>query len=57
VRIADRDNNRISNDLSLEPETRIHVPYSFSYYFLKYFPLAVSSATAIYYMVLVIERF
>lgn len=56
VRIMDRDNNRISTDLHLDPETRVHVPYSFSYYFLKYFPLAVSTATAVYYTVLVIER-
>jgi len=57
VRITDRDNNRISIDLYIDPESRIHVPYSFSYYFLKYFPIAVSSATAIYYIVLIFEIF
>ncbi len=53
VRITDRDNNRIAKDLYIDPETRIHVPYSFSYYFLKYFPIAVSAVTAVYYIGLI----
>jgi len=53
VQITDRDNNRISHDIYLDSETRIHVPYSFSYYFIKYFPIAVSAVTAVYYTALI----
>jgi len=57
ARIVDKNNTRISNDQFIEPETRIHVPYSFSYYFLRYFPIAVSSVTAVYYTVLILEKY
>jgi polysaccharide export outer membrane protein len=55
VRIIDKNNTRISNDQFIKPETRIHVPYSFTYYFLRYAPIAISSVTAVYYTVLILE--
>ena len=57
VRIVDKNNTRVSRENYIEPETRIHVPYSFSYYFLQYFPIAVSTVTAVYYTVLILEKY
>lgn len=55
IRVIDRYGKQIPKESYLEPEARVYVPYSFSYYFRKYFPLVVSSATAVLYIVQVLE--
>ena len=47
VVITDRNNNKRDKQSILEPEDRVFVPYSFSYHFLKYTPLVISSITAV----------
>ena len=47
VIVTDLDNERRNKQSFLEPEDRVHVPYSFGYYFVKYFPIITSSVSAI----------
>jgi len=57
IQVTDKFGERISKESHIEPETRVYVPYSFSYYFLKYFPVIVSSAVVIFNLVQVLEIF
>ena len=47
VKITDSNYERIDRQSVLGPESRIQVPYSFSYFFFKYFPIIVSSTSAV----------
>jgi len=47
VRIYDRNNKRRSNKSIIDPEDRIVVPYSLSYYGLKYFTIITSSISTL----------
>ena len=47
VIVTDLDNERRNKQSFLEPEDRVHIPYSFGYYFVKYFPIITSSVSAI----------
>lgn len=47
VSVFDRNNETVPKQSILEPESSIHVPYAFSYYFVKYFPIITSSISAI----------
>jgi polysaccharide export outer membrane protein len=55
VKVTDRNGRQILKESYLEPEAHVYVPYSFSYYFLKYFPIVVSSAVVIYNLAQVLE--
>ncbi len=57
IKVTDRNGRPISKESYLEPESHVYVPYSFSYYFLKYFPIVVASVTAIYDIVRVLQIF
>lgn len=47
VRIFDRAGGKLPKDSFLDPEGKVHVPYSFTFYFFRYFPVVTSATLAI----------
>jgi len=48
ARVLDRNGRRLPRESFLDPEAKVHVPYSFSYYFFRYFPIITTSTAAIF---------
>jgi polysaccharide export outer membrane protein len=47
VQVFDRAGQKLPSDSLLDPEGKVEVPYSFSFYFFKYFPIVVSASLAV----------
>ena len=47
VRVFERTGRRLPSDSPLAPEGKVHIPYSFSFYFFKYFPIVASASLAV----------
>jgi len=54
ARVFDHAGLKLPSSAVLDPEGRVHVPYSFTYYFLKYAPIVVTATgallTGLYYI-------
>jgi hypothetical protein len=47
VRIFDRTGRKLSPSSPLDPEGKVHIPYSFSFYFFKYVPIVAAASLAV----------
>jgi polysaccharide export outer membrane protein len=47
VKVFDRTGRQLPSDAMLDPEGKVYAPYSFSFYFFKYFPIVASASLAV----------